>query len=350
MKASLHIGKGSANHNDRNFDIENAEHIDETIDNIYINFVDNNKTFQASELDYYIKHYTKALDEQNERFKKLRQYKRMKSIEDIYKSKKTEPQEIILQIGNYDEQITGDELEMILVEFLQDTQSKYNDNFHVLNVALHNDEATPHVHIRAVFDYKKNDTKHIGINGAMKEMGVQLPKPDEPEGRYNNRKITFTDTLRKSWIKTIEEYGHAIDKVVKNPSQKHLNTLQYKTKKLTEQSEQLEQDNKVINQKNQKIKEDNQKMELAYFETADNIDLLKAEEKKAIQNIKDIKEYKGELLEQTEEQFTKLNNVKNYYNRLAQCYERGSIDDVLNASKFKDIVENVKTFINKNDR
>ena len=39
MKATLHIGRGTVKHNDRNFNLDNARHIDQTRqnENFYIN-------------------------------------------------------------------------------------------------------------------------------------------------------------------------------------------------------------------------------------------------------------------------------------------------------------------------
>ena len=48
MKATLHIGRGTVKHNDRNFNLDNARHIDQTKqnENFYINrYLDDTITF-----------------------------------------------------------------------------------------------------------------------------------------------------------------------------------------------------------------------------------------------------------------------------------------------------------------
>lgn len=59
-------------------------------------------------------------------------------------------------------------------------------------------------------------------------MEIELPKPDEKVGRYNNRKITFTEEIRKIWYDVIKEHDIELYEEVKNPSQKYIKTLDYK--------------------------------------------------------------------------------------------------------------------------
>lgn len=82
-------------------------------------------------------------------------------------------------------------------------------------------------------------------------MEIELPNPDEKVGRYNNRKITFTEEIRKIWHDVIKEHDIELDEEVKNPSQKHIKTLDYKV----QQSErQLEVNEKKIKEQEEQIK------------------------------------------------------------------------------------------------
>ncbi len=244
MKATFTIVKKesntSAKHNDRNFDIENAPHIDinRTNENVYINRY-KDMTFEEGERQFYEDFYKEALDKQNEIYKSHRQYKRMKTIDDLLKDKNTKVDEMILQIGNKDMSIDKDIFRKILNEFNEKLSKKYY-NCHVLNIAIHNDEATTHAHIRCVFDYiDENGLRKISINKSLQQMGVQLPKPNKKEGRYNNRKMTFTEGIRNMWYETIKENGIEIDEQVKNPSQKHKDILTYQNDQEEERQKRL---------------------------------------------------------------------------------------------------------------
>lgn len=253
MKATLHMGKkGSAKHNDRDFDLTNSDHIDPELTHLNkeIYFVGSQeKSFEENELDYYNEHYGKALELQNEKFKAKRQTDRIKDMEYWRNSDKNKkPDEIILQLGNSKENLGGEFLESCIFDFCQTVNQKYGSNFHMLNMGIHVDEpnGTPHAHLRGVFDYIDTDgIRKIGTAKALEELGIELPKPDEKISRYNNKKITFTKEMRDIWYQIIKEYGIDLDEEVKNPSQKHKETLDYK----------IEQDKKQIIENAQIIKE-----------------------------------------------------------------------------------------------
>ena len=62
----------------------------------------------------------------------------------------------------------------------------------VLDWALHLDESTPHIHERHVFDCEnKYGEVAPQQEKALEALGFELPAPDKPLSRRNNRKITF---------------------------------------------------------------------------------------------------------------------------------------------------------------
>lgn len=244
MKATLNIGKGGTKHNDRNFNVKNAKHIHEELskNNIYV-FLQpgyTNKTFEEMELDFYNKHYGEALKMQNEQYKKLGQKDRIKDMEYWLKNDKNKkPDEIILQIGKKEEHYGIDVLKECVRDFLNSVHKKYGSNIQMLDCAFHVDEQTPHAQFRYVFDYEENGIRKIGTNKALQQLGIERPNLNEKSSRYNNRKQTFTEDLRKMWYEIIKSKGIELDEEVRNPSQKHLDTLTYKNNKEEQRQQRL---------------------------------------------------------------------------------------------------------------
>ena len=75
---------------------------------------------------------------------------------------------------------------------MDEFHERFGKHIHILDWALHLDEGTPHIHERHVFDCE-NKYGEIAPQQekALEALGFELPKPDKPLGRYNNRKITL---------------------------------------------------------------------------------------------------------------------------------------------------------------
>ena len=241
MKATLHIGRGTVKHNDRNFNLDNARHIDQTKqnENFYINrYLDDTITFEECERRYYQENYLQGLEAQNEKYRKRRQYGYIRTIDDLVKAEKTQPKEMILQIGNKDSHVDPETLRHCIYQFNEEFNQRYGTNAHILDIAIHNDEATPHAHIRFICDYTDKDGhKKICTDKALKALGIKPPKDTAKADRYNNALQTFTEQIRFIWNTIIRRNGIEIDETVSNPSQKHLTVLEYKDKKLQEEIE-----------------------------------------------------------------------------------------------------------------
>ena len=93
------------------------------------------------------------------------------------------------------------------LKVIQDWNSKHGWHFHILDYAMHFDENTPHVHYSPLMDVKDKDGHFIiAQEKALREAGIELPDPSKPEGRYNNRKITFdkiSNNLRYFYVRII---------------------------------------------------------------------------------------------------------------------------------------------------
>ena len=107
MRATIHNGRTShlgaftPKHNDRNFNINHAEHIDpeRVKNNRYWNWTGKEITFEAAEIAFYEKHIRKHLDAQNARYEAQRHAERAKTMDEYRRSPQTCPEEVILQIG-----------------------------------------------------------------------------------------------------------------------------------------------------------------------------------------------------------------------------------------------------------
>lgn len=247
MKATLHNQRrGSADHNDRNFDISAVKdhHIDpERIhENIYSSYK-NIRPFEEAERAFYTDSYSEWIETQNKKYLEHREPKKLKTIDKLVFGKHTKPKEMILQIGKSnihpDKEIFAD----CVLEFVK-SLAPYAQNFHVIDVAIHNDEETPHAHIRSVWDYiDENGIRKISQEKGLKQLGFELPDPEQAESRYNNRNMIFQDEIRQKWYDICEEHGIEIDRSPIPGNQQHLEknelTLKMQADQIKAQEEQI---------------------------------------------------------------------------------------------------------------
>ena len=74
--------------------------------------------------------------------------------------------------------------------------------------SLHLDESTPHIHERHVFDCE-NQYGEIAPQQekALEALGFELPEPEKPVGRKNNRKMTFDSACRVLLFDVAKKHG-----------------------------------------------------------------------------------------------------------------------------------------------
>ena len=145
-------------------------------------------------------------------------------IEDYYskvlKDKKIEPQrEFIIQVGDIDDfrtkkddgSPTGiDENEVeknkkiankILKKYFEDFHER-NPNLHIYNAVIHNDEASPHLHLNIIptaHGYKRGMDTQCSFDKALKEQGLNFDKNDS-RSLWNN--------FRKQEVDSVEHLMH----------------------------------------------------------------------------------------------------------------------------------------------
>lgn len=228
MRATIHNGRTSnlgaftPKHNDRNFNINHAEHINpERVKlNRYWNWTGNPETtFEAAEIAFYEKHISAHLEAQNARYRTQRHAERVKSMDEYRRSPQTCPEEVILQIGKLGDTIPADMMARIIQEQINWEQQTF-PGVRVLDVALHMDEqGAPHIHERRAWVYTdKNGNSAISQNKSLEQMGVELPNPDRPRGRFNNRKQTFSRMCREHLLQICREHGLEIEEIPQEKS------------------------------------------------------------------------------------------------------------------------------------
>lgn len=227
MRATIHNGRTShlgaftPKHNDRNFNINHAEHIDpeRVKNNRYWNWTGKETTFEAAEAAFYEKHIRKHLDAQNARYRAQRHAERAKTMDEYRRSPQTCPEEVILQIGKLGDTIPADMMARIIQEQINWEQQTF-PGVRVLDVALHMDEqGAPHIHERRAWVYTDREGNlAISQNKSLEQMGVELPNPDKPRGRFNNRKQTFSKICREHLLQICREHGLEIEEIPQEKS------------------------------------------------------------------------------------------------------------------------------------
>ena len=228
MRATIHNGRTSnlgaftPKHNDRNFNINHAEHINpERVKlNRYWNWTGNPETtFEAAEVAFYEKHIRKHLDAQSARYTAQRHAERAKTMDEYRRSPQTCPEEVILQIGKMEDTIPADMMARIIQEQINWEQKQF-PGVKILDVALHMDEqGAPHIHERRAWIYTDRDGNlAISQNKSLEQMGVELPNPDKPRGRFNNRKQTFSRMCREHLLQICREHGLEIEEIPQEKS------------------------------------------------------------------------------------------------------------------------------------
>ncbi len=361
MKLTRHNGRTangkvySAKHNDRKFDLENADHIDgnRAEENIYWDYrtgyylsqpgkpPDNRATFDDVERFYYEYFYKDFIEGQNERNEKNRHPERNRTSEDLRTNKKTCPEESIYQIGTMDDHVPYDVLVDIVTEFLSELQDRFGDHVKILDLALHVDEATPHIHERHVFECENQYGELCPQQEkALEKLGFDLPDPDKKPGRYNNRKISFDSTCRVLLFDICKKHGLTLDEEPEYGGRKYLEKQDFIREK---QKKEIAEADKVIEQKEEKLSELTMKIEdvetliddvseAAYDKAVDVVtDTVRQETQK--EDIGIISDYQSWLMKPERKTPMKLRTYA------AECL--GNVIDKIKGAMSK-VVENVK--------
>lgn len=286
MRGTRHNARGMkhssngyvVNHNDREFDLQDADNIDaqKSSENLYCNCYNkkfyraNQKqmTFEDVEKKYYEEHYRQQWQEQQERYKSKRQYKYMKDFDAWRQSKRYCPEEQVLQIGNVDEHATAEQTKKIMTDYINALERfslNHNNFLQILDVAYHADEAVPHVHVRYTYQYQENDHMSIGQNKSLEAAGFELPYPEKEEGRFNNRKMTFDKIMRETFLDICERHGINVERDPEMNA-KHDRSKKKLIADKKRQNETIEQKNDKLRRENTELKSENDNLKQQIIE------------------------------------------------------------------------------------
>lgn len=289
MRMTIHnartskLGAFTPRHNDRNFDISHAEHIDpeRTKGNIYWNWTGNPQTtFEDAEKAFYEEHCRTHLDAVNQRYLEQRHRERMRTMDEYRTARHTCPEETLLMIGNRDEHLPPKTLRAIC-EDLRNWEENAVPGLKILDIALHVDEeGAPHIHMRKAWTYRdENNVESISQGKALEAAGIPLPHPDKPQGRNNNRKQIFSQQERQALYEICRGYG--LESLLETKPLERSKTGQELTEYQARQAEErviaANAQIKVIEQKNSHLSRQLQEKERAYTEIQQELQYLKTE-------------------------------------------------------------------------
>lgn len=258
MRQARKFENASTKHNNREFDLDKAKHInkEKTKDNIIITY-DNQpfETLDSVELKFYNERYGKWLNQKNNNYIKDGHKEKTKTMEEMIKIKNYKPKEILIQIGDKDNNIGDEKFIQVMNNLLDEMKTKYS-NFHMIDASIHLDETTPHCHLRGIFDIynKKYDRYEIFQKRALNEMGFYQPDLTKPETKFNNCKISFDKDLREMIAKIVKKVANTQVNLVPRENTEHLDILNFKkqaiTKDLETAREELNQIDKELEERN----------------------------------------------------------------------------------------------------
>lgn len=218
-------GRGSLNHNNREFITKNVD----------ADRINNNITYirQTIEEAYEVC-FRGAVDEYNAKQKRK---DRMISGAESYREKiqhsgnnEKEFYEVVVQVGNMQDCPVGSELgeeaKAILDEYMRSFTER-NPNLYVFNAVMHLDEKTPHLHIDYIpiaREYKQGMKARNSLDKALKEMGIEV---EGKVNKHNNRNKCWQEREKK----VIEDImgRHDIKRTAdKGLHRQHMTVEQYK--------------------------------------------------------------------------------------------------------------------------
>lgn len=241
MRTTLHNGRKNrqgqayrASHNDRKFDLDKAEHINQerTKENVYWHYLQNENPdmdFTTAEKTFYEQHFSESLEARNKSYIRHGNSKQVKSMEQYMQEHC--PEETIWMIGNSDEKLPVKFLQNIWKEQKTWMESKF-PQMKILDFAIHVDEqGQNHLHERHVFiGHDKAGREVVGQNKALAEMGISAPNPEKPTGRHNNAKMTYTAKCREHFQEICKRHGLEIEVQPRERSEMGLTQAEYKTR------------------------------------------------------------------------------------------------------------------------
>lgn len=299
-RTTLHNGRKNrqgqayrASHNDRKFDLDKAEHIEQerTKENIYWHYLQKENPdmdFSTAEKTFYKDHFEEALSIRNSSYIQHGNKKQVRTLEEYMQEHC--PEETIWMIGNAEDMIPAKILHNVWTEQKTWMEAMF-PQVTVLDWALHVDEqGAPHIHERHVFiGHDKRGLEVVGQNKALAEMGISAPNPQRPTGRHNNAKMTYTAICRQHFQELCKRHGLDIEVQPRERSEMGLTQAEYKTRQEEKAAARAEMKMKAAEQTVNGLKETEEQVSRQindeYGELAD-VGLQKQSELSEIDNLR----------------------------------------------------------------
>ena len=236
------IGTGSLAHNRREFIAENVDSDRVQLNICYQN--ENLKEVYKELFDEAVERYNigKRKDRQiTNYYEKIRQGKQEKLFH-----------EVIFQIGNREDMAVGTaeggQAVKVLDEYVKDFQ-KRNPTLRVFGCYLHQDEATPHLHIDFipyVTDWKgKGMDTRVSLKQALKSLGFQGGNKHDTElNQWMNHEKEVLAGIAKE---------HGIEWEQKGSHEEHLDVYNFKKKERKKEVQKLEQEKEYLTAENEEL-------------------------------------------------------------------------------------------------
>lgn len=285
------IGAGSLAHNRRDFIAENVDP-----DRVYLNICYQNENLKQV--------YKELFDESVERYNVGKRKDRQ--IANYYEKIRQGKQEklfheVIFQIGNCEDMAAGTpdgELAVkVLDEYMQDFQ-KRNPTLRVFICYLHQDEATPHLHVDFVpyvtgWKGKGMDTR-VSLKQALKSLGFQGGNKHDTELNQwiNHEKEVLAEIARE----------HGIEWEQKGTHEEHLDVYNFKKKERKKEVQALEQEKEYLTAENEgltsqiaEIKAEIKMLEEEKNQAQKDKEMAEQRAEKAEKELKNLEQHRGQL-------------------------------------------------------
>ena len=285
------IGAGSLAHNRRDFIAENVDS-----DRVHLNICYQNENLKQV--------YKELFDESVERYNVGKRKDRQ--IANYYEKIRQGKQEklfheVIFQIGNCEDMAAGTpdgELAVkVLDEYIQDFQ-KRNPTLRVFICYLHQDEATPHLHVDFVpyvtgWKGKGMDTR-VSLKQALKSLGFQGGNKHDTELNQwiNHEKEVLAEIARE----------HGIEWEQKGTHEEHLDVYNFKKKERKKEVQALEQEKEYLTAENEgltsqiaEIKAEIKMLEEEKNQAQKDKEMAEQRAEKAEKELKNLEQHRGQL-------------------------------------------------------
>ena len=131
---------------------------------------------------------------------------------------------MVLQVGSGDDYKDKNNLGNMMNEMIEKVEERsLNDDARVkcVSVGFHFDEKAYHIHLALSFEIRDEKGNWcVNQEKCLERLGYEKPRSSEFEGRYNNRKQSWTSKTRERWFQSIEEVDKSIS-INRVPSSKN---------------------------------------------------------------------------------------------------------------------------------